>query len=237
MTAPSRLGSAALAGVLALGLGSVVMFGAAPALSAEQAVRVPAPAVDPADAGASRIAVFAGGCFWGVQGVYAHVRGVTSAVSGYTGGAGATARYERVSDGDTGHAEAVRVTYDPRVVSYGRLLQIYFSVVADPTQLNRQGPDSGTQYRGALFPQGEAQRRVAAAYIAQLGRAHVWGKPIVTRIERAQPFYPAEAHHQDFLTLNPGHPYIAHNDLPKVTALKRFFPMVWRQAPVLVRAS
>ena len=205
-----------------------------PAFSAEQAVRVPAPALDLPATAASETAVFAGGCFWGVQGVFQHVRGVRSAVSGYTGGAQRTAAYEAVSGGDTGHAESVRVTFDPRVVSYGKLLQIYFSVVADPTRLNAQGPDSGTQYRSALFPASEAQRRVAAAYIAQLGQAKVWQRPIVTRLERAQAFFPAEAYHQDYLTLNPRASYIVANDLPKVAALKAFFPAQYRAAPVLV---
>ena len=205
-----------------------------PAFSAEQAVRVPPPALDAPAAAANDTAVFAGGCFWGVQGVFQHVKGVRSAVSGYTGGTRRTAEYETVSRGGTGHAESVRVTFDPRVVSYGKLLQIYFSVVADPTELNRQGPDSGTQYRSALFPTGDTQRRVAAAYIAQLGRAGIWRRPIVTRIERAQGFYPAEAYHQDYLTLNPRAPYIAVNDLPKVAALKALFPAQYRAAPVLV---
>ncbi len=206
----------------------------APALKAEGAVKVPAPAADEHPRAASETAVFAGGCFWGVQGVYSHVKGVTSAVSGYAGGSRADARYETVSTGTTGHAESVRVTFDPRVVSYGTLLRVYFSVVADPTRLDAQGPDSGTQYRSAFFPTSEAQREVAAAYIAQLGAAHVWKRPIVTRIERARGFFPAEAHHQDFLARNPDYPYIVYNDLPKVTALKGYFPAQWRPRPVLV---
>ncbi len=218
-----------------LALPAVFLLSAcAPAFSAEQAVRVPAPAIDAPASAPSETAVFAGGCFWGVQGVFQHVKGVRSAVSGYTGGTQRTAEYETVSGGATGHAEAVRVTFDPRVVSYGTLLRIYFSVVADPTQLNAQGPDSGTQYRSALFPTSDAQRRVAAAYIAQLGKAGIWQRPIVTRLERAQGFYPAEAYHQDYLTLNPRAPYIVANDLPKVAALKAFFPAQFRAAPVLV---
>ncbi len=213
---------------------ALALAACAPAFSAEQAVRAPAPALDMPAAATSETAVFAGGCFWGVQGVFQHVKGVRSAVSGYTGGVQGTARYETVSGGDTGHAESVRVTFDPHVVSYGTLLRIYFSVVADPTELNRQGPDSGTQYRSALFPTSDGQRRVAAAYIAQLGKANLWKRPIVTRLERAQGFYPAEAYHQDYLTLNPRAPYIAVNDLPKVAALKALFPAQYRAAPVLV---
>ncbi|MBU3078119.1 peptide-methionine (S)-S-oxide reductase MsrA [Sphingomonas quercus] len=213
------------------------MFHAVPAVAADQAVRVPAPALDmPGAARTTETAVFAGGCFWGVQGVFQHVKGVKSAVSGYAGGPVAKANYDAVSGGDTGHAESVQVTYDPRVVSYGRLLQIYFSVVADPTTLNYQGPDHGSQYRTAFFPQSEDQRRVAIAYIAQLERAHIWGRPIVTRIEPARGFYPAEAHHQDYLYRNPRVPYIAINDMPKVEALKRLFPQDWQVKPVLVGA-
>ena len=205
--------------------------------SAEQAVRIPAPAVDEPVTAAKETAVFAGGCFWGVQGVFQHVKGVASAVSGYTGGTQANAQYETVSGGNTGHAESVRVTFDPRVVSYGKLLQIYFSVVADPTMLNAQGPDSGTQYRSALFPTSEGQRRVAAAYIAQLGKAGPWKRPIVTRLERAQGFFPAEGYHQDFLAENPTYPYIAINDMPKVAALKAYFPAQYRAQPVLVKTK
>ncbi|TVV71527.1 peptide-methionine (S)-S-oxide reductase MsrA [Sphingomonas solaris] len=200
-------------------------------------VRIPAPALDAPSAAPSETAVFAGGCFWGVQGVYQRVKGVTSAVSGYTGGTAATAQYETVGGGDTGHAEAVKITYDPRVVSYGKLLQIYFSVVADPTELNRQGPDSGTQYRSAIFPTSEGQRRTAAAYIAQLGKAGAWQRPIVTKVERSQGFFPAEGYHQDYLTLHPDAAYIRINDLPKVAALKQAFPTLYRATPVLVRAK
>jgi peptide-methionine (S)-S-oxide reductase len=179
-------------------------------------------------------AVLAGGCFWGIQAVYQHVKGVTNAVSGYAGGAQKDALYETVSAGRTGHAEAVQVTFDPREVSYGKILQIYFSVAHDPTQLNRQGPDSGTQYRSEIFPQNEAQAKTAKAYIAQLDAAHVFKKPIVTKIEPDHAFYPAEAYHQDFLTRNPRYPYIAINDLPKIEDLKRLAPDVYRAAPVLV---
>lgn len=218
MRLPLFAAAAILAGGLAL----------TPGRAAEGVVNAPAPKLDPRVDAASETAVFAGGCFWGVEGVFAHVKGVTSAVSGYTGGTASTAEYETVSGGDTGHAEAVKVTYDPRRVSYGSLLRIYFSVVADPTRLNAQGPDHGTQYRSALFPQNARQLGVAKAYVAQLSAAHVWPKPIVTRIERAQAFYPAEAYHQDFMNKNPDYPYIVVNDRPKVDALRRLFPMSWR---------
>jgi peptide-methionine (S)-S-oxide reductase len=206
--------------------------------SAEDARLVPAPAVDETPGVATtQTAVLVGGCFWGVQGVFQHVVGVTSAVSGYAGGDGTTAHYQRVSSGSTGHAEAVRITYDPSKISYGQLLQIYFSVAHDPTELNRQGPDSGTQYRSAIFPANEEQARLASAYVAQLGRAHVFASPVVTKIEPDQTFYPAEAYHQDFLTQNPGYPYIVINDLPKIENLKRLFPGVYRANPVLVSGA
>ena len=205
-----------------------------PAFAAEGAVRIPAPAID-APAGAKpETAVFAGGCFWGVQGVFSHVKGVTSAVSGYAGGARGTAEYETVSTGTTGHAESVKVVYDPRVVSYGKLLQIYFSVVTDPTTLNYQGPDHGTQYRSALFPTTPQQKLVAERYIAQLQHSGAWNRPIVTRIEALPGFYPAEAYHQDFLARQPDYPYIVVNDMPKVEGLKRLFPAQYRDKPVLV---
>jgi len=214
----------------ALALGAAGLLPSRPtAIAAEGAVTAPAPIYDPPDRAGSRTAVLAGGCFWGVQ-------GVISAVAGYSGGPGTAADYETVSGGDTGHAEAVRIRYDPRVVSYGSLLRIYFSVVADPTQLNRQGPDRGTQYRGALFPTTPAQAKVARAYLTQLSEAQLWPAPIVTRIESFKGFYPAEAYHQDFLARNPRHPYIMRNDLPKVAALKRLYPRSWRERPVLVNA-
>jgi peptide-methionine (S)-S-oxide reductase len=207
----------------------------APSAAQEQAHVIPAPVHDePAAATPSEVAVLAGGCFWGVQGVFQHVEGVTSAVSGYAGGDDANAHYERVSTGTTGHAESVRITYDPRKISYGRLLQIYFSVAHDPTELNRQGPDDGTQYRSAIFPVNAEQAEEAKAYIAQLDQAHVFGAPIVTKIEPNRAFYPAEAHHQDFLARNPNYPYIAYNDIPKVEALQRLYPDLYRPQPVLV---
>jgi peptide-methionine (S)-S-oxide reductase len=206
--------------------------------TAEEARVVPAPAVDEqAGAKGSEVAVVAGGCFWGVQGVFQHVDGVTSAVSGYAGGDKATAHYEMTSNGNTGHAESVQITYDPRKITYGRILQVYFSVAHDPTELNRQGPDEGTQYRSAIFPLSGEQARVAKAYIAQLDSAHAFQAPIVTTIEPGKTFYRAEAYHQDFLAKNPGYPYIVYNDLPKIANLKRLFPALYRSDPVLVSAS
>ena len=201
---------------------------------AEQAVSIPEPAFDePAASSAPAIAVFAGGCFWGVQGVYQHVDGVLKAVSGYAGGAASTAHYEIVGGGDTGHAESVQIVYDPSKISYGKLLQIFFSVVHDPTQLNRQGPDLGAQYRTAIFVTSPVQREVAEKYIAQLEAAKAFPKKIVTTLGQA-PFYPAEAYHQDFLARNPRHPYIVIHDLPKVRDLATVFPDVYRAEPALV---
>jgi peptide-methionine (S)-S-oxide reductase len=203
--------------------------------SAETARVVPAPAVDdPAGPATSQVAVLAGGCFWGVQGVFQHVDGVTSAVSGYAGGAKETAQYEKVGSGRTGHAEAVRITYDPRKVTFGRVLQIYFSVAHDPTELNRQGPDVGPQYRSTIFPTSDEQARVAKAYIDQLDQEKTFGAKIATTIEPGRTFYPAVAYHQDYLTLHPTQPYIPINDLPKVAALKRLFAEAYRAEPVLV---
>ena len=193
---------------------------------AESAVALPAPAVDiPASAARGpQTAVFAGGCFWGVEAVFRHVKGVSSAVSGYAGGNSKTAEYMIVSSGTTGHAESVQVTYDPTKVSYGQLLKVFFSVAHDPTQLNRQGPDSGTQYRSAIFTTSDEQMRVAKAYVAQLDRANAFGHPIVTEIVPLPKFYPAEAYHQNYLALNPTQPYIVFNDLPKLANLKTQFP-------------
>jgi len=200
-----------------------------PAL-AESAVAAPAAKVVANEKGL-KTAVFAGGCFWGIEGVFSHLKGVTSAVSGFHGGAAATAHYDKVSDGGTGHAEAVKVTYDPAVIRYDQLLRVFFAVGADPTQLNRQGPDRGTQYRSALVPQSAEQNRVATAYLAQLKASGLWGKkPIVTRIERAQGFYPAEAYHQDFMLKNPSHGYIRMWDAPKIAALRKLFPAQYKAA-------
>jgi peptide-methionine (S)-S-oxide reductase len=200
----------------------------------ENARAVPPPALDERPGqSASEVAVFAGGCFWGVQAVFQHVKGVTAAVSGYAGGQERSARYEIVGRGNSGHAEAVRVTFDPHQVSYGRLLQVFFSVAHDPTQLNRQGPDVGSQYRSVLFPVNDEQATIARAYIAQLNDARVFDRPIATTIEMRRPFYDGEPYHQDFLERNRTHPYIISNDLPKLRGLERLFPDLYRSAPVL----
>jgi len=204
--------------------------GTSPALSSA----VPAPIVDEPKSATSETAVLAGGCFWGVQGVFQHVKGVTEAESGYTGGTVANPSYEDVSTETTGHAESVRITYDPTQVSYGQLLQVFFTVVQDPTQLNRQGPDEGTSYRSAIFAQNATQQKVADAYIAQLGKAGAFSGPIVTKVEPKGAFYPAEAYHQNFLNANPSYPYIARYDIPKVDGLKQTFPALYRDQPVLV---
>ena len=218
-------------------LAVVVLVGLAiersPTAAAAQSLPVPALDVPPGQA-TSAVVVVAGGCFWGVQGVFQHVKGVTGAVSGYAGGDKKTADYGTVSSGATGHAESVQVTYDPRQVSYGRILQIFFSVAHDPTEINRQGPDFGTQYRSMIFPANAEQASVAKAYITQLDQAHVFRKAIATRVEGGRPFYPAENYHQDFLTRNPTYPYIVINDLPKIEDLKRVVPEFYRATPVLV---
>ena len=198
------------------------------AFAAETAVNAPAAKLRLPAAGHNETAIFAGGCFWGVEAVFEHVKGVKSVVSGYAGGTAATANYKTVSSGDTRHAEAVRITYDPTQVNYADLLRIYFSVVTDPTLLNKQGPDNGPQYRSAIFPQSPGQAKVARAYIAQLTAARTFQRPIVTRIEGAGPFFTAEAYHQNFMARNPSHPYILANDRPKVAALKAMYPGIWR---------
>jgi peptide-methionine (S)-S-oxide reductase len=214
-------------------------FWTLPGRSAERATLVPAPAVDaPAATGdETQTAVLAGGCFWGVQAVFQHVNGVTRVVSGYSGGSKETAQYQVVSSGRTGHAEAVEIKFDPKQISYGRILQIYFSVAHDPTQLNRQGPDDGTQYRSAIFYSDAAQQKVAQAYIAQLDKAGVFKSPVVTQVGQLAAFYPAEAYHQDYATIHPNNPYIVYNDAPKVENLKQLFPDVYRDKPVLVTAA
>ncbi|EIM30062.1 peptide-methionine (S)-S-oxide reductase MsrA [Microvirga lotononidis] len=224
-------GPALVAAVVGFGLWRLVD------LSANAAVIIPPPSIDEPLGAASETVVLAGGCFWGVQGVFQHVKGVTSAVSGYSGGTADTAQYETVSAGRTGHAESVKVTFDPHQVSLGRILQIYFSVVHDPTELDRQGPDVGSQYRSAIFAANDAQFEVARAYIDQLNRARVFPKPVVTTADRLTGFYPAEDYHQDFLTLHPYYPYIVINDLPKVADLKQLFPEIYRDTPVLVTKS
>ena len=216
----------------AIAIAALVMSAAAATFAiAEQAPkRLPAPAAAITSASAPsgmKTAVFAGGCFWGVQGVFGHVKGVKQAVSGYAGGAAATAHYEIVSTGLTGHAESVRVTYDPKVVSYGELLRVFFSAAHDPTEIDRQGPDDGTQYRSEIFTTDAGQAAEAHAYIKQLSAAHAFDRPIATKIEPLKAFYPAEAHHQDFLPQNPSYPYIVINDLPKVAAVKKLYPELY----------
>lgn len=205
-----------------------------PVTGAERAVDLPAAADDPQMSGAQRIVV-AGGCFWGVQGVFEHVKGVTRAVSGYAGGKAEKARYDLVSRGDTGHAESVEISYDPKVVSLGDLLRVFFSVAHDPTQLNRQGPDEGTQYRSEIFVSTPEQAKVARAYVAQLTAAKRFDQPIVTKIEPLSAFYPAEAYHQDYLITHPDAPYVVYNDLPKIKALKKLFPALYRETPARVK--
>jgi peptide-methionine (S)-S-oxide reductase len=197
---------------------------------------IPAPAVDTPAAAATGMetAVLAGGCFWGLQGMFEHVSGVTKVVAGYSGGSKATAHYEMVGTERTGHAESIEITFDPKKVSYGQLLRLYFSVAHDPTELDRQGPDTGNSYRSEIFFKSPTQERIARAYVAQLATAKVFDGPIVTKIDAFQAFYPAEGYHQDFLIHNPTHPYIVRNDLPKIAALKRVYPQLYRETPVTV---
>jgi peptide-methionine (S)-S-oxide reductase len=218
----------------AIGALAITAFVAAPLRAAEDAVVIPAPAVDTQSSTGIQTVVIAGGCFWGVQGVFQHTAGVVNAVSGYAGGGKSTADYSSVSTGTTGHAESVQIKYDPKKISYGKILQIFFSVAHDPTQLNRQGPDSGTQYRSAIFTTTDEQKKVADAYIAQLNAAKVYRKPIVTKVGSLEGFYPAEAYHQDYLTLHPNQPYIAYNDIPKVENLKKIFAENYIEKPTLV---
>ena len=220
----------ALAAAPLLSLGLLQAATAAP----EQAVVVPAPAQNLEEAGPMAKVVLAGGCFWGVQGVFQHLDGVQSAVSGYAGGDELTANYGLVTTGMTGHAEAVEVTYDPAEISLGELLHVYFSVAHNPTQLNYQGPDRGPQYRSAIFFEDAEEKALAEAYIAQLDAAGAFPEPIVTTLEPLEAFYAAEDYHQDFLTVNPAHPYIVYHDLPKIEALKTIFPEQYRADPVLV---
>jgi peptide-methionine (S)-S-oxide reductase len=218
----------------AIGALAITAFTIAPSRAAEDAVIIPPPALDAQASDGIQTAVIAGGCFWGVQGVFQHTAGIVNAVSGYAGGSKATANYTVVSTGATGHAEAVEIKYDPKKISYGKILQIFFSVAHDPTQLNRQGPDSGTQYRSAIFTANDEQKKVADAYIAQLNAAKVYRKPIVTKVGPLEGFYAAEDYHQDYLTLHPTQPYIAYNDIPKVEALKKIFAQDYIEKPTLV---
>ncbi len=225
----SRLSLCAAIGALAIAAVAI-----APSRAAEEAVIIPAPAIDVKEASGIQTAVLAGGCFWGVQGVFQHTAGVLNAVSGYSGGTKESADYNLVSSGRTAHAEAVEIKYDPKKISYGKILQIFFSVVHDPTQLNRQGPDSGPKYRSAIFAGNDEQKKVAEAYIAQLNAAKVYKKPIVTKLGPLEAFYAAEAYHQDYLTLHPNQPYIVFNDIPKVEALKKIFADSYIEKPTLV---
>ena len=233
------MGIAALALLAAMGAALFAAHeGVLPSPRANASTTIPAPSVDePAGKpGASETAVLAGGCFWGVQGVYQHVKGVSAAVSGYAGGDASTAQYETVGTGTTGHAESVRITYDPSQVTFGQLLHVFFSVVHDPTELNRQGPDVGEQYRSAIFPQNDMQQRVADAYIAQLNQAKVFDAPLVTQTKKDSGFFPAEDYHQDYLNSHPTAMYIVANDMPKLDDLRQQFPNLYRGQPVLVHA-
>jgi peptide-methionine (S)-S-oxide reductase len=221
-------------GLLALPLLGAIFMGLA---RADNARVLPTPAFDEHSTASSETAVLAGGCFWGMQGVFEHVKGVTKVVSGYSGGAKSTAEYETVSGGTTGHAEAVQITFDPRQVTYGQILRVYFSAAHNPTELNRQGPDEGTQYRSEIFFTSPAQEKVARGYIAQLEKAHAFSSPVVTKVEAAKGFYPAEGYHQDYLIHHPESLYIQVNDVPKIGHLKQLYPQLYRDRPVMVTAA
>jgi peptide-methionine (S)-S-oxide reductase len=215
-------------------MAAALLLWRSPLFGAEAPVIIAPPAVDnPKAVGPMQTAVLAGGCFWGVQGVFEHVRGVKKVIAGYAGGEKSTAQYATVSSGATGHAESVQITFDPAAISYGQILQIAFSVVHDPTQLNRQTPDVGTQYRSAVFYADETQKKIATAYISQLDSSHAFARPIVTRVDPLKGFYPAEDYHQDYLIHNPGQPYIAIYDIPKIENFRRTFPELYSGAPVL----
>jgi len=207
------------------------------AFADQPSAALPAPSFNPPNAASSEVAVLSGGCFWGMQGVYEHVKGVTKVYAGYTGGQADTARYEIVSTGQTGHAESVQITFDPRVVSYGQILQIYFTVATDPTELDYQGPDTGSQYRGEIWYASPVQKQIATAYIAQLTAAKAFDAPIVTRVDPLGPFYQAEGYHQDYLVNNPNNPYIVDNDIPKVQALQQLFPALYEATPVTTNSN
>lgn len=228
MTLKLSLAAAGIAGFVFLASTLGTPLGA---LAAERTVLAPAPKLDMPVARGAQTAVLAGGCFWGMEAVFSHLNGVMSVTSGYAGGSAGDATYDRVSSESTGHAEAVRITYDPARISYGTLLRVYFSVAHNPTEMNRQGPDTGTSYRSAIFAQTPDQAKIVRAYIAQLGQSGVWGKPIVTKLESGK-FFAAEAYHQDFAAKNPGHPYIQMWDMPKLAALKKTFPALWVAKPV-----
>jgi peptide-methionine (S)-S-oxide reductase len=225
---------AGAAGIIAVAIVVAVLWHGSPR-AAEHSVSLPSPAVDnPKAAGPVQTAVLAGGCFWGTQGVFEHVKGVRRVLAGYAGGQQGTAHYEMVSTGSTGHAESVQITFDPAEVSYGEILRVFFSVAHDPTTLNRQGPDVGTQYRSAIFYANPDQQRIATAYIAQLEPAHAFGSPIVTRVDPLTGFFPAESYHQDYLVHHPHDLYIVYNDLPKLDLLRRALPEMYREQPMLV---
>jgi peptide-methionine (S)-S-oxide reductase len=223
--------------IVAIAMSALFLGGPTLVRASENAVAIPPPALELPVQAKEQVAVLAGGCFWGVQLVYQHTKGVIQAVSGYSGGTQNTAVYEVVSSGRTGHAESVQVRFDPKEISYGKILQVFFSVTHDPTQLNRQGPDVGPQYRTAIFYANDEQRRIAEAYVKQLDDLKLFRHPIVTRIDQLQAFYPAESYHQDYATLHPHQPYISYNDLPKVEKLKQLMPEVYRPKPVLVGAA
>jgi peptide-methionine (S)-S-oxide reductase len=214
-------------------------LGSSACARADEPTRIPAPLVDEAKphAGGTEVAVLSGGCFWGMQGLFEHVRGVREVVAGYTGGPAETAQYETVSSGSTGHAESVRITFDPSVVAYGEILRVFFSVAHDPTELNGQGPDTGTQYRSDIFFANPTQEKIARAYVAQLTHARIFKDPVVTRVDRLAGFYPAEGYHQDYLLHNPESPYIVVNDLPKIANLKRLYPDLYRDNPVRLASA
>jgi peptide-methionine (S)-S-oxide reductase len=234
MKKSSKTSRALWCGVAVAALAAAGLAAGGRAAYADGGIAVPVPAYNPPDQAPSETAVLSGGCFWGLQGVYEHVKGVTKVYAGYSGGAAATASYEVVSTGATGHAESVQITFDPSKISYGQILQIYFSVATDPTELNYQGPDSGTQYRGEIWYATPQQQKIATAYIAQLAAAHVFPQPIVTRVDPLKGFYNAEGYHQDFLVLHPDYPYIAINDIPKVQNLQTLFPQLYRATPITV---
>ena len=220
---------------IALTIFAIGMSAGSCARADESAKLLPAPAFDNAKAGSgAQTAVLSGGCFWGMQGVFEHVTGVKQVMAGYSGGQQGTAHYDDVSNGDTGHAESVRITFDPKQVTYGEILRVYFSVAHDPTESNRQGPDSGMQYRSNIFAADDMQQKIARAYIVQLEKAHIFGSPIVTRVDRLVAFYPAEAYHQDYLIHNPDSAYIVVNDQPKIANLKTIYPALYREKPVMV---
>lgn len=230
----SKLGS-----LFAIVLGATFILWQSFTGASEVATIIPSPVIDSPKTNTNSLqtAVIAGGCFWGMQGVFEHVNGVQKVLSGYSGGEKSTAEYEKVGTGTTGHAEAIQITFDPSQVSYGKLLQIYFSVAHDPTALNRQGPDRGTQYRSAIFYTDESQKNIAQAYIKQLNKSHAFSGEIVTRVDPNKAFYPAEDYHQDFLFYNPAYPYIVFNDLPKIDNLKRVFPSNYRKQAMLINGK